>query len=238
MLEFERIIVGRGGRSGCRACHGAVVPATYRPLDDIVAQVGQAVSASSAVPGPNIVLTGADPFGHPELPALIEAAVIAGVERVAIDTDGAALRAGENAAGSLRAGVRHYVVRVVVADETLSVRVTGGPSGPGALAGIAAVREAARRLETPVAIEARVETCRHTIAALPATVAALAEAGADAVRVIVGDVPRSAETSALLAAGCDTGMVNAIWVDVAGDPTLLPATHALHQAEEDADDLA
>ncbi|MDI6901490.1 MAG: hypothetical protein QMC79_07365 [Anaerosomatales bacterium] len=237
MLEFNPIIVGGGGRSRCRACHGSAEPVTYRAPGDIATRIAEVVSASTAVPGPNILLTGADPFGHPELPALVEAAVSAGVERIAIDTDGAALRAGDNAAGSLHAGVRHYIVRVTAADEALSVRVTGGPSGPAALAGIAAVRAAAQRLQTPIAIEARVEACRHTIAALPSTVAALAEAGADAVRITVGDVPRSAETSALLAAACDTGMVNAVWVDVVGDTALLPATHALHMTEEDADAL-
>ncbi len=230
MLEYVRIVVGEGTGLGCAACAPGVA-GPYFASADIVRSIRSVAERWDAGPGPNIVLCGPEPFAHPELPVLVAGCVEAGVERIALETDGAALSVSANAMGVLRAGVRHLRVRLLDADPEGGDRLGGRPGRTrDALAGVAAYLAAAEDAGLAGIVTAVLPVCRHNLDTLPATVSALAAHGFHAARLVADDgVPASA--GAILAAACDTGMVNRLWVET--DPRLpLPATHALHAVPE------
>ena len=236
MLRFVEIAVGAGSPLSCVRC-AAPLPADYSPLSILTPQIEAAAGRWTTGPGPNILLVGPEPFAHPELPALVGVCVRAGVERIGIETDGGALAAHGNAAGALSAGVTNIIVRVLAADDDRSAAMTGRPGLARQVAeGVRAYRGAAERTGAHVAITAAVPVCRHNVEHLPSTVAELARWDLDAVRLTSASSANSAGgVSALVAAACDTGMVNRLWVEV--EPSLpLPDTHALHRVETGAGD--
>lgn len=226
MLEFVQVALGEGTPLGCTRCAAPVQP-SYLPAVEIIARVRAVTEAWESVPGPNVVLGGPEPFDHPELPALVAACVAAGAERIALETDAAALSVPANAAGVLRAGVRHLLVRVLDADMTRGDAVGGRPGRTrDAIAGIRTYLSAAGEAGVPVAVTAIVPVCRHTAPALSSTIAELASVGVHAVRLVPSQ-DNAGVTPALLAAACDTGMVNHLWVEA--DPALpVPDSHTLH----------
>jgi MoaA/NifB/PqqE/SkfB family radical SAM enzyme len=227
VIEFVRIEVGEGAPVRCARC-ATPVTSEYRTTDSIVAEISAAAAASGDSPGPNVLLAGGEPFAHPELPALVAACVESGAERIGLQTEGGALAAHGNAAGVLGAGVRHVQVVVLAADDVIADGLTGRPGRTRAVeAGVAAYLEAAREAGVAVAVTAVVPLCRHTIPALAQTVGLLASWGVHAVRLVPGDEPLPDSASVMIAAACDTGMVNHTWVEVA-DGVPLPATHRLH----------
>lgn len=234
MLEFAHIALGTGDGLSCTRCAPARA-ATYVPADELSARIRVVAERWNSGPGPNIILGGPEPFAHPELPSLVAAAVAAGVERICLETDGGALSVPANASGVLRAGVRHLHVRLLAADTVLADELSGirGRAGD-ALAGIGAFLESADADAVRVAVTALVPVCQHNLTTLPATIAALARHGLHAVRLIPGG-PLPSGADSVLAAACDTGMVNQLWVEV--DPALpLPSTHALHAVRGDVRD--
>jgi MoaA/NifB/PqqE/SkfB family radical SAM enzyme len=230
VLEYALVEVGTGAGLHCAQC-GPASAASYFPADEIIARIKSIAGAWVVPPGPNVILGGPEPFAHPELPALVAACVEAGVERVALATDGGALSLPANARGVLQAGVRHLRIRLLDADRGRGDRLNGIPGRTrDALAGIAAYLAAAEESGVPVVVTVVVPVCRHNVEALPATVAALARTGAHAVRLTAGASPVDS-ASAVLAAACDTGMVNQLWVEAAPELSL-PETHALHVVTE------
>lgn len=231
MLELVEVGVGQGEPLGCALCAAQSAP-EYLSAADIIASIRDVAAAWPSGPGPNIVLAGPEPFAHPELPALVAACVDAGAQRIALETDGAALSVPANAVGVLRSGVRHLRARVLDA-ETGNGDTMGGRAGRtrDALAGMRAYLAAAEEAGLGVVVTAIVPVCRHNGDALSGTIAELATIGIQAVRLVSsGDA--AAPPPALLAAACDTGMVNRLWVEV--DPALpLPGTHALHAVPEE-----
>ena len=226
MLEFVEVAVGEGDPLGCALCTPQAAPG-YLPAGDLIARIRYAAAEWVTGPGPNVVLGGPEPFAHPELPALVVACVDAGMQRIALETDGAALSVPANVLGVLRSGVRHLRVRVLDAEATHG-DVLGGRAGRtrDALAGVRAFLAAAGEAGLTVVVTAVIPVCRHNADALPATIAELASLGVQAVR-LVPSADATTPAPALLAAACDTGMVNRLWVEV--DPGLpLPDTHALH----------
>lgn len=226
MLDFAHIALGTGDGLTCTRCAPAR-DAAYLSAAEVITRIETAAQRWPGGPGPNIVLGGPEPFAHPELPALVAACVEAGAERICLETDGGALSVPANAAGVLRAGVRHLHVRLLAADAVLADELSGlrGRCGD-ALAGIEAFLAAAESEGARVAVTALIPVCEHNLGALPAAVAALARRGVHAVRLLgTGTLPRGAE--GVLAAACDTGMINQLWVEA--DPALpLPQSHALH----------
>lgn len=214
VLRFELVEVGSGGRTACMRCGGTRGAAVYLPVDDIVSSIVTA-AARSTPPGPNIMLGGADAFGHPQLPVLVGAAVEAGVVRIGLETDGGALAAAGNAAGALHAGVRH-------------VRVGSG-NDAAARAGIAAWTEAARVADVDAVATAMIAVCAHTVRGLASSVAALCEAGAAGITLDARSLRATPDVSAEVVSACDTGTVNGVWVDVLGPDDLLPSAHRLHR---------
>jgi len=225
MLRFDSIRVGDGETLHCRRC-GQSAPPAYHATAAIAERIRAAAAAWEGHPGPNIVLTGPDPFGHPELPALIAVCGEAGTERIALETDGGALGAYRNAEGVLRAGVTNLRLRALAAGP-LGDELSGHRGLDASVrAGLRAYLSAAEHDDAVVAVTALVAVCRHNLAALPATVASLASWGVHAVRLSsAAALPPSA--AAVIAAACDTGMVNRVWVDTDG-VLPLPDSHRLH----------
>jgi len=230
VLEFAHIAVGAGEGLTCTRC-APVRDAGYLPVAEIVARIQAVADGWTGRSGPNIVLGGREPFAHAELPALVAACVDAGAQRVCLETDGGALSVRANALGVVRAGVRHLQVRLLDADQERGDLLSGLPGRTrDALAGVGTYRSVADELGVRVSITARVPVCEHNLEALPATVLALASHGFDGVRLVpAGEMP--AQALAVIAAACDTGMVNQLWVEA--DPALpLPEGHALHVVSE------
>jgi len=227
VVEFVRIEVGEGAPVRCARCAPTAVSES-RTTDSILAEISAASAAWGDRPGPNILLAGSEPFTHPELPALVATCVEVGAERIGLETEGGALAAHGNAAGVLGAGVRHLQVVVLAADDAIAESLTGRPGRMLAVkAGVAAYLEAAREAGVAVVVTAVVPLCHHTLPALAQTVGLLASWGVHAVRLVPGDEPLPDSASVMIAAACDTGMVNHTWVEVA-DGVPLPATHRLH----------
>lgn len=234
MLEFARIAVGAGSPCGCSSC-GPSPESSYFPAEMVREAVQASVDAWSVVPGPNVLLTGPEPFDHPELPTLVTACVEAGAERVGIETDGAALSLPANATGAISAGVRHLFVRTPAApDESFPSASGRANRSRDARTGVAAFLHAAEAAGVTVVATAVVPVCRHNLHALTETVLRAASAGMHGVRLLGGsDLPATA--GALIAAACDTGMVNGIWVETDGRLPL-PETHRLHVVPGTDDD--
>lgn len=231
MLEFAHIAVGTGVGLACTRCVPPV-EADYLSAALVIASIQAVAEGWSGGPGPNVILGGPEPFAHPELPAIVAAAVAAGVERICLETDGGALSVPANATGVLRAGVRHLRVRLLAGEAVLADELSGlrGRTGD-ALTGIDAFLAAADAEAVRVTVTAVVTVCQHNLSSLPATVATLARHGLHAVRLLsTGSLPDDAE--AVLAAACDTGMVNQLWVEA--DPALpLPSSHTLHAVADE-----
>lgn len=224
MLSFARIAVGEGTPLGCASCAAQREP-RYYPASQVIEAVRAAVVDWEG-PGPNLLLAGPEPFAHPELPALVSACVEAGADRIAIETDGAALSVPANAVGVLSAGVSHMHVRLLDADDAHG-------RTRDSLAGMAAYLQAAQAAGTTVCLVAVVPVCRHNLITLPDTVLQLASLGVHAVRLLSGgQLPAAA--AATIAAACDTGMVNGVWVETDG-LLPLPDTHVLHSVPEGSD---
>ncbi|MDZ4654387.1 MAG: hypothetical protein U1F44_00695 [Coriobacteriia bacterium] len=213
MLRFSLVEIGTGGRASCARCGLSRQAVDYLSAAEVTEHIRRAV-AECPSPGPNVMLGGADAFGHPELPVLVNAATRDGAVRIGLETDGGALATSGNAAGALHAGVRH--VRVSYADP------------PKALAGISAWAEAARTAGVAAVATAAVSLCVHNVTELAQGVAAMAEAGVAGVTLDGRSMRVTADVRAQVAAACDTGTVNGVWVEVLGPAELLPESHVLH----------
>jgi hypothetical protein len=231
VIEFAQVSVGTGGGLRCSRCGLERAPETsYRPAADITAEVREVVAAWSRGAGPNVALGGPEPFGHPELPGVVSAALEAGVARLRLDTDAGELRDPGVAAGAIGAGVRH--VRIALLGGTPGVH-DALADAPGALeatlAGAATYVSVALSEGVTVALSALVPVCRHNIRDVPAAVGRAMEAGASHVtlRVDDGGIDLAAALPWLTAAA-DTGVVNRVWVELEGVPPCMLPEHALH----------
>jgi MoaA/NifB/PqqE/SkfB family radical SAM enzyme len=233
VLGFVTVSLGAGSPVRCTRCHGAGPGAGYRPASDVVADITKAAQAWSTGPGPNVSLGGPEPFGHPELPSLVAGASQAGVARLRLETDAAALVSPANASGSAAAGVRHLRFRLLGGSPGVHDALTGEADALAAtLAGVRAFAAAAREQDVAVSITALVPVCRHNVCDLPATVGVALEAGADEVTLVVDDggldVPAAVPW---ITAACDSGIVNGVWVEVEGLPYCLLPGYDLHLAD-------
>jgi len=221
VIETVRIDIGSGGLPSCARCGVPGAP-TFHSATDVIASISKAAVDSNAV----LMLGGAEAFGHAALPEIVGAAVASGWRRIGLQTAGGLLTVGGNAPGVLHAGVRHFEVVIVPSDSsTLAV------DGPAPLDGIRELVAAASAAGVRIAVTAVLPTCRHGVAALPSAVADLAAVGVGSIRIVAE--PESCTGPRALAAvvaACDTGVVNAVWVDVSGVD--LPPGHAMHRATQ------
>lgn len=229
MLPFARVEVGSPGERRCRLCQPSNPATVWRAVADIAAELKEVVSEWTATVGPSVLLAGAEPFSHPSLPAIVAAARSAGFERIGLETDATALVRGENARGSLLAGVRHLCVLLFCVGE-LGDAMAGVPgASSAALQGLERFVRVAADERLAVAVSVNIQVCRHNVEHLPVLVAAAARTGA--AHVVLEAAEGVAEDAAtIVAAACDTGTVNRVWVDVYGLP--LPATHTVHRGGE------
>lgn len=223
-MEVVRITIGYGGLPTCSRCS---VPSEqeHRPLDDVAADIESAAATLAGTSGV-LLLAGTEAFSHPSLPQIIVAASSAGVRRIGVQTAGGLLGIGGNAQGVLHAGVRHFEIHYLPGDD-----VELAPGIPGALDGVADLVRVSAAAGARIALSAVITACRHTIQHLSPAVGQLAAAGVGAVHI---EVNSSAGTgpaaTAFVLAACDTGVVNAVWVDVSG--FALPESHSMHVASE------
>lgn len=212
MIGYHRVLIGEGGTASCSACmRGSGAPHMFRPVEDIVREVAL-VGGETPVPD-GVLFTGCEPFSHPHLPRIVDAARQAGIERVCLRTDAGALSRSDNARGALAAGVTHIDV-VLVADSEDHDRLTGIRGLASACAsGVLAFKEAAEATGRRVAVTGRVPLCRHNVHLAAHAVARLAALGAvavclDTTHVRPGDL-------AHVSAALDTAAVNGVhaWAD-------------------------
>jgi len=208
MIRFTRVAIGVGCERVCARCEPPHAE-EYAPLSDIRARI-EAVAQSDSAACENILLDGPEPFRHPVLPAIIEACVQAGAKRIGLVTDAGALSIGENAAGSLTAGLRQIHVPLFGPDAASHDALTPSGRFDQTLAGVTGFLTAADRMGVPVVLLGVLPLCDHTLTHAPAIIATFARLGAVAVRVVVSD-------SALLGApellaAVETGITNGVWV--------------------------
>lgn len=239
MIEFVEVEIGKGSVAPCVLCTLAA-ERSFVSSDVVTRAITHLADSWKHGPGPNVRFVGVEPFTHPELPALVLAAVEAHCERICLRTDGGALSVPGNADGVIAAGVRHLQVVLLGGDAATHDRLTGRPGlFDAALEGMAAFSQAARKAHVRTVVTGFVPVCSHTMSSLPAAVAALAAAGAVAVELAVTSSAVSAVgLDGWLAAAIDTGMVNGTWVSVSGLPAekiprsvihaLAPARTAVH----------
>jgi hypothetical protein len=233
VIRFIDIAVGTGQPCGCARCHGEPPDATYRATDAIVEEIASACATWEGRPGPNLRLTGAEPFGHPELPSLVSAAISAGCSRLGVDTDGVALRSAANAGGALMAGVRHVRFRLLGGSPGLHDTLAGAPGVLDlTIEGIRSYRSMAAAEGLPVSVTAIVPVCRHNVHDLPAAAGLAVECGVDTVVLSVEGEGVDLEAAApWITAACDTGVVNGVWVEVDGMPFCLLPGYDLHLSD-------
>jgi hypothetical protein len=233
VIPFVEVAIGEGSRVVCTRCGGAPAEPTFRPADEVVAEATAACRAWKRGPGPNVRLTGAEPFAHPELPRIVAGVTDAGCRRLGIDTDAVGMRSVANAHGALVAGVRHVRFTVLAGTEGLHDALAGTPGLLDATReGIASYRQAAAEEGLDVSITAAVPICRHNLSELPSAVAVAVECGVERVEVRLSDGGvEIASAIPWTTAACDTGVINGVWVEVEGIPFCLLPGYDLHVAD-------
>ncbi len=231
MLRFADISLGTGAPPRCNLCHGAAEE-SFLDTSVVTAQIEAVARSWDLGPGPNLTLTGAEPLRHPDLPAILASAVAAGVERIRLETDASALMGPQEATWLIQAGARHLSFTVLGPSAAAHDRLAGSHgSFDGTVRGVQAFSEAAESLGKSVHVTARIPVCRHNLEGLPNAVTAAAKAGAASVLLIANDVHLDLRTAApWFEAACDTGTVNAIWVEVEGVPYGVARGWELHLA--------
>lgn len=233
MLRFVSVSLGSGQTPRCTRCGGPAPASSHRPSSDVVAEVEAVARAWETGPGPNVELTGAEPFTHPELPSLVAAARRAGVQRLRVVTDGVALASPANATGSIAAGVRHVAFTLLGGTPGVHDALTGVSGALEAtLEGVRTYVAAAAAQDVAVCVTAIVPLCRHNVRDAASAMGTAVEAGAKRVRLVVEDGGMDvAPALPWITAACDTGVVNAVWVEVSGLPFCLLPGYDLHVSD-------
>lgn len=224
MIRFAEVAIGTGGVGRCLAC-GAADAVAHIPTDRVVERIDEVLAGWQDAAGPNVFFTGIEPFAHPDLPRLIEAARMRGFERIKLRTDGRFLDKGGNAAGAFSAGVTHLELVLLAGGAEDHDRLCGAPGGfASAVSGVSAYRAIAR--EGGV-FTGHIPLCRHNVKFAPGTMAKFAELGAVAVDVDVCALKRSEENEALVSAALQTATVNRMAAFVSGGPVGAWSAHRM-----------
>lgn len=224
MIAFAELAIGSGGLLNCSRCAGSV-QRSPRPLAELAPALVQIAAGWDPGPGPNVVLTGFEPFSHPELPAVISTAIDLGFERVRLSTDAGALGVGGNASGIVAAGVRQLEVVVLGPDAQTHDALAGRPGLHASMvAGLGALWSAVEDAGCDFFLCGRVPICAHNVDRLAETVASLAGRGAMAVTLDMGGRSLGERGARQLAAAIEIATVNSVAVFVPGDSSWdLPA---------------
>ena len=216
MIEYVGVSIGTGGMARCVQCGGGE-EITFRPVTEVGEDVRAVVSEWASGTGPNVILVGVDPFKHPELPALVRSVAACGVMRLGIETDGVALCSGDNAAGSISAGIRHIEVVILAGDAYSHDHLTGVEgSFDAAMAGMSHLIQVAKEAGSRVIVCGRSRICRHNYEHVPGIVCAFAEAGASTVVLQIDRAVNRSRMRPLLEAAIETGITYGVWVSIEG----------------------
>ncbi len=220
MLPFVQVIIGEGGVLSCTRC--VPVPASgahHHPAEQVADRIAVICDEWQAGPGPNVVLTGYEPLKHPDLPAIVTAAIHRGIERLALRSDARGLGIGGNARGAVASGVTQLHA-VLLGPDAASHDTLASATGAfdEALRGLRAFIAAGAAERREVAVVGCVPVCRHNIARLPEIVAVFAREQAVAVRLELNSDLDTATSRLWLQGACDTGVANGVWTSVAGPP--------------------
>ena len=231
MLKFVDIVLGQSGSPRCTRCH-SVGAETLRDAQGILENMRQAVNAGAGSSGVNFSFTGAEPFHHPALFELLDAAAAAGASRMRLVSDAHALVDPETAERALRSGVRHLEFALLGSTAELHDSLTGRRgSFEDTLAGAESFINVALKGTTRVHVTARVPVCRHNLHDTPEIVTLAAKTGASAVLLTIDDVDLDLrQAGPWLEAACDTGVVYRTWVEVEGVPYGCASGWELHLA--------
>lgn len=213
MIRFAEVKIGDGPSTTCARCAARLPAVVMRDRDTIAAGLREIAAKWCDGVGPNVAFTGAEPFAHPDLPALIGTAVQSGFSRVRLDTDAGALSVAGNAPGVIAAGVRHINVMMLASGEahdTLSAR-------PGlytaVVAGVAAFLDAAASAGVAACVTGRVPVCVHNVERVCDAVSALASMGAVSIEL---DGLGSELSAEVVGSARETAVVQQAWLDVPG----------------------
>lgn len=219
MLEFKDIILGEFGTPRCSRCH-RVEAERLTDGAAIVSAIRDAVSEWPGGPGPNLAFVGAEPFGHPALFELIDAAMQAGVSRLRLETDAHALVTAATVERVLQSGVRQLTVSLLGHTPGLHDSLSGRPgSFAGTVAGVESFVDVANKLAARTHVIARIPVCQHNLRVTPEIVTLAAKSGANAVVLCVDDSDLDVrQAGPWLEAACDSGIVYTTWVTVEGVP--------------------
>ena len=231
MLRFADIMLGENGATRCRRCGPAGV-ATVRDAAEVIAEIREVSISWGSGPGPNLSLAGAEPFRHPHFAEIVAACIEAGARRIRLDSDAVALASGDAATTAIDNGIRHLQFTLLGSTAPLHDSRCGAAGAfDDTLRGVQAFATAASDSKAPVMISAHIPVCRHNLQDAPSIVTAAAKAGVSRVSVKLADPHLALLTAApWVSAACDTGIVNATWVEVEGVPFCLAAGWELHLA--------
>lgn len=163
---------------------------------------------------------------------MLLAAAEAGVQRIRLDTDGAALNSRDTADRVIGLGVRHVRLTLLGSSAAAHDSLAGTPGSFDAALGAAhTFAEAAEAAHVNVSMSVGVPACRHNLRDLPAIVTTAVRAGISTVRITIGDGRLDPWAAApWIEAACDSGIVHAAWVEVEGVPFGPAAGWELHLA--------
>ncbi|MDZ4063851.1 MAG: radical SAM protein [Coriobacteriia bacterium] len=231
MIEFAEITVGHDAGVGCVRCRPAHhMIGSCRSTEEVVSDIASVVDGWDWGCGPNIVLLGCEAFSHPDLVDIVDCAVRAGVVRLSVRTNGAALADPSVAERFVLAGVRRIEVTLLAGSPEVHDRLTGSPgSFDAGITGMRAFVAASNSLGVGTTVSGLVPACEHNITGLPDAILAFAQAGASIVTIDASRAKRRAHVPWLQAAAL-TGVLNTVWVSIEGvDPETLGegAAHAV-----------
>lgn len=203
-----------------------------RDTSAILEDITEAVEGWSGGAGPNLALTGIEPFNHPELDRIIRAATAAGTKRLRLDTNATALGTREVSEAVFEGGVRHVQFPLLGSTSEAHDMLTGSAGGFAATRrGVETFAAVAADAGAKVQVGARVPLCRHNIQDVSAAVATAAKAGASYLVIAVQDEHLDLGSAVpWIEAACDTGVVDTVWVEVEGIPYCAVTGWELHLA--------
>ena len=200
MITFQELLIGKGGETSCRLCARKIDEGVPAPLSDIEQRITEIVSQSEEATSLSVMMTGFEPFMHPDLVQIVSALTHAGVRQIGMRTNGRALGNPQAAQGCIDAGVRVFEIPFFAGSAELSDRLSGIPGlFQTSQAGVKQVIESSSNLQVKTFVSALIPLCSHNRDELIlATQTALA-VGVQAIRIQAA-IPGRIDPAALDAA--------------------------------------
>lgn len=226
MLRFHEVRLGAGEEATCRRCASASTIGSAEPPAGLTAALDTELQTANVA---GALLTGTGSLDPGSLAEHASRLAALGVGRIGVRISGGNLTDSTSMRLLLESGVRVIEVVFLGSGPDYHDALVGTPGGfDGAVGAIRSCSEAARELGVKIALRGRIRLCAHNLHDAPAAVMRLAELGVTSIVLECDprlDVRRSAEW---VAAACDTGTVNRVWVAVTGMPDGALGDKALH----------